>query len=138
MLGRGYRQGRRSFLRWSALAVGVGATTPILQACGQAPAPTPQVVTKEVPVTQVVTKEVQVTQVVEKQVTQIVEKPVNVVVTATAASKAKITGNLQVIQQRSFDPLLTTYVHNLLIKTGAANGWPIDKSYEEGFTGGGN
>src|SRR5205814_2213850 len=63
-------------------------------------------------------------------------------VTATpvegAMSNIKITGNLQIIQQRGFNPLQTTYIHNLLIKTAAGNSWPLDISYEEGFTGGGN
>ncbi len=59
---------------------------------------------------------------------------------AAAAPKptAKVTGNLVIIQQRGFNPLQTTYVHDLLQKTGDANGWPLDLSYEEGFTGGGN
>src|SRR5712692_799118 len=140
---------RRGMIRASALLLGASAL-PLLQACAAppaaptaapaAPAPTPQVVEKVV--TQVVEK--QVTQLVEKQstvvVTQVVQQ--NVVVTATpvagALSNIKITGNLQIIQQRGFNPLQTQYIHNLLIKTAAANGWPLDKSYEEGFTGGGN
>ncbi|HEY3082437.1 MAG TPA: extracellular solute-binding protein [Chloroflexota bacterium] len=131
--------GRRRFLRWSSMTLGLGAAAPLLQACGaQAPAapPTPQVVTKEV----IVEKPVErvVTQVVEKPVTKevIVTKEVQVQVTPTPLSKAKITGNLQIIQQRGFNPLQTTFIHNLLIKTATANGWPLDKSYIEGFTAG--
>lgn len=135
--------GRRTLLRWSAGALGLGATAPLLQACAGAP-PTPQVITKEV----VVTKEV----IVEKPVTKevIVEKPVTkevvvtkevtkeVMVTPTARSKAKITGNLQIIQQRGFNPLQTTFIHNLLIRTATQNSWQLDKSYIEGFTAGTN
>ena len=120
-------------LRVGALLAGASAL-PLFQACSSqqpaapAAAPTPQVVTKEV------TKEVQ------KEVTKVVTE--QVVVTATAVPKPmgniKINGNLQIIQQRGFNPLQTTYIHNLLIKTAANNGWPLDKSYEEGFTGGGN
>jgi len=54
------------------------------------------------------------------------------------AAPVKVTGNLVIIQQRGFNPLQTTYIHNLLLKTAADNSWPLDKSYEEGFTGGGN
>ncbi len=135
------RTSRRALLlRGAGLLAGVSAL-PLLQACQSqqaAPAPTPQTVEKVV--TQVVEKQVPVTQVVEKQVTQVVEKQVTQVVqvTPTPKLKAKITGNLQVIQQRGFNPLQTQYVHNLLIKTAAENGWPLDKSYEEGFTGGSN
>jgi multiple sugar transport system substrate-binding protein len=131
---------RRGILRGAGLLAAVSAL-PLLQACAApaavptavpaapaAPAPTqaPQVVTKEV----------------TSVVTQVVEKPVQVVVTATpvagALSSIKINGNLQIIQQRGFNPLQTTYIHNLLIKTAAANNWPLDISYEEAFTGGGN
>src|SRR5919197_2647269 len=124
--------GRRSFLRWSSLTVGLGAVGPLLQACAPPAAPTAEPKTVERVVTQVVEKPV------EKVVTKEVEKPVQVVVTPTPRSKAKITGNLQIIQQRGFNPLQTQYIHNLLIKTAAENGWPLDKSYEEGFTGGSN
>src|SRR5262249_33209587 len=31
-----------------------------------------------------------------------------------------------------------TYIHDLLTKTADGNSWPLDLSYEEGFTGGGN
>ncbi len=127
---------RRVMLRAGTLLAAV-STLPLLPACsGQqpaapAPAPTPQVVTKEV------------TKVVEKQVTVIAtQAPQQIVVTATpkasALSRIKINGNLQIIQQRGFNPLQTQYIHNLLIKTAAENGWPLDKSYEEGFTGGSN
>src|SRR5262249_62298289 len=58
---------------------------------------------------------------------------------ATKPSAAiKITGNLQIIQQRGFNPLQTTFIHNLLLKTAAERGWPLDKSYVEGFTAGTN
>jgi multiple sugar transport system substrate-binding protein len=67
---------------------------------------------------------------------QVVTK--EVVVTPTPRSKAKITGNLQIIQQRGFNPLQTTFIHNLLLKTAAENTWPLDKSYVEGFTAGTN
>jgi len=54
------------------------------------------------------------------------------------AASIKVNGNLVVIQQRGFNPLQTTYIHDLLVKTADANKWPLDHSYEEGFTGGGN
>src|SRR5258707_1046906 len=116
---------RRGMIRASALLLGVSAL-PLLQACAAppaaptalpaapapaAPAPTPQTVEKVV------------TQVVEKQSTVVVTQVVQqqVVVTATpvagAMSNIKITGNLQIIQQRGFNPLQTQYIHNLLIKT---------------------
>jgi multiple sugar transport system substrate-binding protein len=107
---------RRALLKWSSMAFGLG---PVLQACAPAPpsaAPTPPAAAAATP--QVITKEV--------------------VVTPTPKSTAKITGNLQVIQQRGFNPLQTTFIHNLLLKTAADKGWPLDKSYVEGFTAGTN
>lgn len=56
----------------------------------------------------------------------------------TPAAKVQVNGNLVIIQERGFNPLQTTYIHNLLTKTADASGWPLDASYEEGFTGGGN
>lgn len=50
----------------------------------------------------------------------------------------KVNGSLSVIQQRGFNPLQTTYIHDLIVKTADGFGWPLDHSYEEGFTGGGN
>ena len=54
------------------------------------------------------------------------------------AASIKINGNLAIIQQRGFNPLQTTYIHDLLVKTADANNWPLDHSYEDAFTGGGN
>jgi multiple sugar transport system substrate-binding protein len=54
------------------------------------------------------------------------------------AAPAKVTGSLVIIQQRGFNPLQTTFIHDLLTKTADSNSWPLDLSYEEGFTGGGN
>ncbi|MBM4419384.1 MAG: extracellular solute-binding protein [Chloroflexi bacterium] len=131
--------GRRSLLRWATVAAGSAVLMPILQACQQ-PAPTPQVVVKEVPVEKIVTKEVPVEKIVTKEVSveKVVTKEVTVQVTATPLSRAAIKGNLQIIQQRGFNPLQTTFIHNLLLKTSADRNWPLDKSYVEGFTAGTN
>jgi multiple sugar transport system substrate-binding protein len=56
----------------------------------------------------------------------------------TAAAQVKVNGNFSVIQERGFNPLQTTYIHDLIVKTADSFGWPLDHSYEEGFTGGGN
>jgi multiple sugar transport system substrate-binding protein len=133
--------GRRRFLRWSSLALGLGTVVPLLPACGaQAPAPTaePKVIEKivEKPVERVVTQVVEKPVTKEVQVTQVVTKEVQV--TPTPRSTAKISGNLQIIQQRGFNPLQTTFIHNLVLKTAAERGWPLDKSYVEGFTAGTN
>jgi multiple sugar transport system substrate-binding protein len=141
------RISRRGILSGAAVLAGIGAAQ-LLAACASqpaaptpapapaapAPAPTqpPQVVTQVV------------TQVVEKQATVVVTQVVQqqVVVTATpvagALSNIKINGNVQVIQERGYNPVQTQYIHNLIIKTAATNGWPLDKSYAEAFTGGGN
>jgi multiple sugar transport system substrate-binding protein len=128
-------------IRATALLVGASAV-PLLQACAApatptpapaapapaapAPAPTPQTVTQVV------------TQVVEKQATVVVTQVVQqqVVVTATPMSSVKINGNLQIIQERGFNPLQTDYIHNLLIKTAANLGWPLDMTYADAFVGG--
>src|SRR5262249_24433492 len=48
---------------------------------------------------------------------------------APAATKPsasiKINGNLQIIQSRSFNPIQTTFQHNLLLKEAANRGWPL-------------
>src|SRR2546428_112337 len=54
------------------------------------------------------------------------------------SSSIKINGNLQIIQSRSFNPIQTTFQHNLLLREAAARGWPLDKTYIEGFTSGTN
>src|SRR5436309_2126952 len=55
---------------------------------------------------------------------------------AKPSSSIKINGNLQIIQSRSFNPIQTTFQHNLLIREAANRGWPLDKTYIEGFTSG--
>src|SRR5215467_11229830 len=50
--------------------------------------------------------------------------------TAAAAPKPtsaiKVNGSLSVIQQRGFNPLQTTYIHDLIVKTADGFGWPLD------------
>jgi multiple sugar transport system substrate-binding protein len=130
---------RRGLLRAAALFAGA-ATIPVLAACASqatptpAPAPTAPPAPTQPPkvVTQIVT------QVVQQQVpvTQVVQQTVQVVVTPTPQTNLKIVGNLQIIQERGFNPLQTDYIHNLLIKTAAQLGWPLDLTYSDAFVGG--
>jgi multiple sugar transport system substrate-binding protein len=57
---------------------------------------------------------------------------------AKPSSSVKINGNLQIIQSRSFNPVQTTFQHNLLLREAASRNWPLDKTYIEGFTAGTN
>ncbi|TAK25389.1 MAG: hypothetical protein EPO26_03185 [Chloroflexota bacterium] len=141
LTSRSSRLGRRALLRWGALAAGAAVVGPIVQACQQ-PAPTPQIITKEVivekPVDRVVTKEVIVEKPVERVVTKEVTVSKEILITPTPRLKSKVTGNLQIVQQRGFNPLQTTFIHNLVLRTSAESGWPLDKSYVEAFTAGSN
>jgi multiple sugar transport system substrate-binding protein len=125
---------RRGFFRVAALVAGTTAL-PMLAACSSPPA-SPTAAPAAAPTSQPAV----VTQVVEKQSTVVVTQVVQqqVVVTATPQSTVKINGNLQIIQERGFNPLQTEYIHNLLIKTAAGLGWPLDKTYADAFTGGSN
>jgi multiple sugar transport system substrate-binding protein len=112
------------------MALGI---TPLLQACAPAAAPTATAPPAAAPKPTDAPKPAAAG---PTATPQIITK--EVVVTPTPRSRAKVTGNLQIIQQRGFNPLQTTFIHNLLLKTAAENSWPLDKSYVEGFTAGTN
>jgi multiple sugar transport system substrate-binding protein len=142
---------KRPLTRRSMLGLGFGvAALPILAACGQAAAPpatsAPAAKPTDAPKPAAPTSapaQAAPTTAPAATTAAAAAKP-TVAPTAAAAAAAKpaakvdVKGNLVIIQERGFNPLQTTYIHNLLLKTAAANGWPLDKSYEEGFTGGGN
>ena len=119
------------------LGLGVGAAAlPILAACGQAAAPA--ATTAPAPAAPTTAPAA-----APKPAAPTTAPAPAAATTAPAAAPkpaapVKVNGNLVVIQQRGFNPLQTTYIHDLLTKTADANGWPLDHSYEEGFTGGGN
>jgi multiple sugar transport system substrate-binding protein len=157
---------RRGMLRAAALFAGVSAL-PLLAACSNQPAASPTTAPAAAPTAAAApttaSAAAPTTASAAAPTTASAAAPTNTAAAATAATPttaaataatpttaaaaaatpagkltAKITGNLQVIQQRGFNPLQTQYIHNLLIKVAAQNGWPMDKSYEEAFTGGGN
>jgi multiple sugar transport system substrate-binding protein len=152
----------RPVSRRSVLGFALGlAAVPVLAACGQAAAPTatpapakpaaeptkPAAAEPTKPAAAAATPATAATKPAAAEATKpaataapAATKPAEAAATPAAkpATKASVNGNLVVIQERGFNPLQTTYIHNLLLKTAAAKGWPLDKSYEEGFTGGGN
>jgi multiple sugar transport system substrate-binding protein len=87
-----------------------------------------KIVEKEKAVVQtvVVTQE----KVVEKQVEKIVEKTVVVKVAP------KVSGTLQVIQKKDFFPSMNDWFRNEVIAFCKEQGWPVDVTYEAGYTGG--
>src|SRR5947209_18986576 len=137
---------RRPLTRRSMLGLGLGAAAlPILAACGQAAAPTATTApAAAAPTTAPAAKPTTAPAAAAPTTAPAAAAQPTVAPTAAAAAapkpaaSIKINGNLAVIQQRGFNPLQTTYIHDLLVKTADANGWPLDHSYEEGFTGGGN
>jgi multiple sugar transport system substrate-binding protein len=131
------RLSRRSLLSYGLTS---GVVMTIVAACGQAPTPT----ATTAPAAPQPTAAPKPTEAPKPAApTSAAAAAPTAAPTAAAAAAApkpvpKVTGNLVVIQQRGFNPLQTTYVHDLLVKTADSNGWQLDHSYEEGFTGGGN
>src|SRR5690242_10532525 len=54
---------------------------------------------------------------------------------AQPATKASVSGSLTLIQERGFNPLQTTYMHDTIAKVAQAKGWPLDAAYQDSFTG---
>ncbi len=141
---------KRPLTRRSMLGLGLGAVAlPILAACGQAAAPTattapaPAAPTTAPAAPKPAAPTTAPAAAAPTTAPAAAAKPTVAPTAAAAAApkpaaSLKINGNLVVIQQRGFNPLQTTYIHDLLVKTADANKWPLDHSYEEGFTGGGN
>src|SRR5690242_17548373 len=44
---------------------------------------------------------------------------------AQPATKASVNGSLTLIQERGFNPLQTTYMHDTIAKVAQAKGWPL-------------
>jgi len=135
----------RRLTRRGLLTYGItsGAIMTVVAACGQAAAPAPTSAPAAAPTTAPKPTTAPAAAPTAAATTAAAANPTAAPTTAAAAalkpaSEIKINGNLTVIQQRGFNPLQTTYIHDLLTKTADANNWAIDHSYEEGFTGGGN
>jgi multiple sugar transport system substrate-binding protein len=142
---------RRRLLTWTGLAIGAAAA-PLLQACAGAPSPTaappPKPTEAPKPAAAEPTKPAaEAPKPAAAEPTKPAAAPTTAPAQAPAAAPSaatkpgadiKITGNLQIIQSRSFNPIQTTFQHNLLIREAANRGWPLDKSYIEGFTSGTN
>lgn len=138
---------RRRLLLSGVVAMGVG---PLLQACGGAPAsPTAAPKPTEAPKPAAEpTKPAAATPTTAPTAAPAAKpaeptKPAAPTAAPTAAAapakpSIKIEGNLVVLQERGYNPNQTTFIHNLLIRTAAQFGWPLDKSYKEGYTGGTN
>jgi multiple sugar transport system substrate-binding protein len=151
---------RRQLLRWSGVAVGLAVAGPLFSACGGSPPPTATPAPTSPPAAGSPTGGAAASPTATAQATTAAQAattpsatgaaaaptaaatgaaaPTTAPAATTPAAKASVNGKLTVIQERGFNPLQTTYISNLLQKTADANGWPLDKSYEEGFTGGGN
>jgi multiple sugar transport system substrate-binding protein len=133
------RLSRRALLNYSSVAV-----MSLIAACSPAAAPAPTTAPAAAPTTAPAAKPTAApaaaatTAPAAKPTTAPAAAATTAPAAITPASQIKINGTLTVIQQRGFNPLQTTYIHDLLTKTADANGWQMDLSYEEGFTGGGN
>ena len=140
---------RRRFLTWTGFAVGMAAAMPMLQACGgaaptTAPTAAPKPTEAPKPAAAEPTKPAAAAPTTAPAAapttapTQAAAATTAPAPAATKPSAIKINGNLQIIQSRSFNPIQTTFQHNLLLREAAARGWPLDKTYIEGFTAGTN
>ena len=132
---------RRDFLRMAgALAAGAA-----LSACG----PTaPQVITQIVRETVEVTKIIPATPIVETKIvpatpavtkvveTKVVEQTKIVEVTRVVQPAVKVTGTFWVLQKKDFFPDMNDWFRNEVLKFCKEKGWPVDISYEAGYTGG--
>jgi len=104
----------------------------------------PQVVEKIVVNTVVVEKERIVEKQVEKVQTVVVEKEkivekekeVTRVVEVQKAPQVQIKGTFWVIQKKDFFPSMNDWFRNEMIKFCKEKGWPLDITYEAGYTGG--
>jgi multiple sugar transport system substrate-binding protein len=128
----------RSLTRRSLLGVWISVAPVILAACSQAAAPTPTTAPAAPPPPAPTTPPAAAPTTAPPAAKPTPAPTAAAAAAAKPAAKVQVKGNLVVIQERGFNPLQTTYIHNLLLKTADENGWPLDKSYEEGFTGGGN
>jgi len=121
---------RRDFLRIAAIATGAAA----LAGCQ----PETVYVTQTVEVEKIVEKpvEVQVEKVVEKTVE--VEKKVEVekIVTVEVAAPIEVSGTFWVLQKRDFFPAMNDWFRGEVLRYCREKGWPVDISYEAGYTGG--
>lgn len=50
----------------------------------------------------------------------------------------KVSGKFMVVQQKDWSDIHNAYLNKLVTDYAAQNNWPLDLSYEAGFTGGGN
>ncbi len=117
---------RRNFLRLA----GIGTAGAAIAACAapaapQAPA-TPIIIEKLVETVNTV--------VVEKQVE--VEKIVKETVEVQVAAPVQINGTLWVIQKKDFFPNFNDWWRAEVLSFCKEKGWPVDVTYEAGFTGG--
>lgn len=123
---RNARMTRRSMLRLAGL-VGLGT---LAAACQPQVVEVTKVVEKvvkeTVQVEKVVKETVVVKQEVQKEVTKIVEK----------AAAVTIKGTFWVIQKKDFFPDMNDWFRNECIKFCKEQGWPLDITYEAGYTGG--
>jgi multiple sugar transport system substrate-binding protein len=131
---------RRSLLAYGSMS---GLVISIIAACGPAPAPTATTAPAQPTPAPKPTEAPKPAAPTAAPTAAPAAQPTVAPTTAAAAAPkpaapVKVTGNLAIIQQRGFNPLQTTYIHDLLTKTADSNSWPLDLSYEEGFTGGGN
>jgi multiple sugar transport system substrate-binding protein len=118
---------RRKFLRLSTLgAAGAAAAACAAPAPPAGPAPTPIVVEKVV--------EKISTVVVEKEVP--VEKVVEKIVTVEAPPRVTVSGTMWVIQKKDFFPSFNDWWRGEVLAFAKQNNWPIDVTYEAGFTSG--
>lgn len=120
---------RRSLLKYAGIA-GVA----LLAACQ--PKTVEKVVEKVV--TKEVVKEVEKKVEVPKEVTKIVEKEkiVEKTVVVEKAAPPKISGTFWIIQKQDFFPDMNAWFRNECIRFCKEKGWPLDITYEAGYTGG--
>jgi len=125
---RNARITRRRLLALAGTA-GVGV---VAAAC----APKVVVQTVEVVKEKVIEVEKAVVQTVVVTQEKVVEKEKIVEKTVIVKEAAKVQGTLQVIQKKDFFPSMNDWFRNEVIAFCKEQGWPVDVTYEAGYTGG--
>lgn len=91
---------------------------------------------KVVEVEKIVKETVPVEKVVKETVAVPVEKIVKETVVVKEAPKVEVRGTFWVIQKQDFFPAMNDWFRNEAIKFCKEKGWPLDITYEAGYTGG--
>lgn len=142
---------RRSFTRREVLRAGaIAAALPLLAACGgqaAAPAATPAPTRAPTPAATtaptVAPTAASTASTAARPAATATEPAVTTISAAPGFTlvdpkSVKISGTFKVVQQKDWNPIHNAFLQEQVKQYAKEQGWPLDISYEAGFTGGGN